>query len=128
MLIQTLLCAGKLVSEEDTKEEIKMERDPPATQEEGMLRPSVPPREGCLGLNPPTSATGSNSSVKMSERLATTRDKERDKEKGGEGGGAAAGGGGAGKEAEKRKRSRTADKLQSSSNPASPGGAKRRRT
>ena len=76
-------------------------------------------------------SSGSNSSVKMSERTSSSRDKERerDKEKGGsEGGAAAGGGGGGGKEAEKRKRSRTADKLLSSSNPASPGGAKRRRT
>ncbi|KAM7404181.1 hypothetical protein PAMP_011552 [Pampus punctatissimus] len=76
---------------------------------------------------------GSNSSVKMSERTSSIRDKERerDKEKGGSEGGAVAGGVGgvaAGKEAEKRKRSRAAEKLLSSSNPASPGGAKRRRT
>ncbi|XP_068588276.1 MRG/MORF4L-binding protein isoform X1 [Cebidichthys violaceus] len=113
---------GKLGSEEETKEEFRMEREPPATHEEG-----------------------SNSSVKMSERTSSSRDKERerDKEKGGSeggGGGAAAaaaaatagggggGGGGGGKEAEKRKRSRAAEKLLSSSNPASPGGAKRRRT
>ncbi|TDH11045.1 hypothetical protein EPR50_G00081740 [Perca flavescens] len=132
---------GKLGSEEETKEEFRMEREPPATHEEG-----------------------SNSSVKMSERTSSIRDKERerDKEKGGSegitasgggggggggggagGGGAGAGGGGGGgggaaaaaaagggggKEAEKRKRSRAAEKLLSSSNPASPGGAKRRRT
>lgn len=73
-------------------------------------------------------SSGSNSSVKMSEKTSSARDKERerDKEKGGGSEGGAAGGGG--KEAEKRKRSRTADKLLSSSNPASPGGAKRRRT
>ncbi|KAI3357897.1 hypothetical protein L3Q82_016282 [Scortum barcoo] len=96
---------GKLGSEEETKEEFRMEREPPATHEEG-----------------------SNSSVKMSERTSSSRDKERerDKEKGGSEGGAAGGGGG--KEAEKRKRSRAAEKLLSSSNPASPGGAKRRRT
>uniref|UniRef100_A0A3B5A3J0 MRG domain binding protein n=2 Tax=Stegastes partitus TaxID=144197 RepID=A0A3B5A3J0_9TELE len=90
---------GKLGSEEETKEEFRMEREPPATHEEG-----------------------SNSSVKMSERSSSSREKERerDKEKGSSDGG--------GKEAEKRKRSRAADKLLSSSNPASPGGAKRRRT
>uniref|UniRef100_A0A3Q3R158 MRG-binding protein n=1 Tax=Monopterus albus TaxID=43700 RepID=A0A3Q3R158_MONAL len=67
-------------------------------------------------------SSGSNSSVKMSERTGSNRDKERerDKEKGGSEGG--------GKEAEKRKRSRAAEKLLSSSNPASPGGVKRRRT
>ncbi|XP_017296401.1 MRG/MORF4L-binding protein [Kryptolebias marmoratus] len=108
---------GKLGSEEETKEEVRMEREPPATHEEG-----------------------SNSSVKMSERASSSREKEkeREKEKGGsDGGGAAAaaagaggggGGGGGSKEAEKRKRSRAAEKLLSSSNPASPGGAKRRRT
>ncbi|XP_056130425.1 MRG/MORF4L-binding protein [Lampris incognitus] len=88
---------GKLGSEEELKEEFRMEREPPATHEEG-----------------------SNSSVKLSER-GMNRDKDREREKGGsEGGG--------GKEAEKRKRSRTTEKLLSSSNPASPGGAKRRRT
>uniref|UniRef100_A0A3Q4B852 Uncharacterized protein n=1 Tax=Mola mola TaxID=94237 RepID=A0A3Q4B852_MOLML len=93
--------------EEETKDEFRMEREPPATHEEGTV---------C-----------SNSSVKMSERASSTRDKERerDKEKGGGSEGAVTGGG---KEAEKRKRSRTADKLLASSNPASPGGAKRRRT
>ncbi|XP_061591635.1 MRG/MORF4L-binding protein [Cololabis saira] len=106
---------GKLGSEEETREEFRMERDPPATHEEG-----------------------SNSSVKMAERTSSSRDKERerDKEKGGSDGGAAAGaaaggtggGGGGAKEAEKRKRSRAAEKLLSSTNPASPGGAKRRRT
>ncbi|XP_037628670.1 MRG/MORF4L-binding protein isoform X1 [Sebastes umbrosus] len=103
---QNMISAGKLGSEEETKEEFRMEREPPATHEEG-----------------------SNSSSKMSERTSSSRDKERerDKEKGGSEGGAAGGGGG-GKEAEKRKRSRAAEKLLSSSNPASPGGAKRRRT
>ncbi|XP_037540362.1 MRG/MORF4L-binding protein [Nematolebias whitei] len=94
---------GKLCSDEETKEEVRMEREPPATHEEG-----------------------SNSSVKM-ERASSSREKEREKEKGGGEGGAAGGGGGS-KEAEKRKRSRTTEKLLSSSNPASPGGAKRRRT
>lgn len=107
---------GKICSEEESKEEFRMEREPPATHEEG-----------------------SNSSVKMSERTSSSREKEREREKGSsEGGAAAAGGAGAaggggaggvgGKEAEKRKRSRAAEKLMSSSNPASPGGAKRRRT
>ncbi|XP_020557268.2 MRG/MORF4L-binding protein [Oryzias latipes] len=101
---------GKLGSEEDTKEEFRMEREPPATHEEG-----------------------SNSSIKMPERTSSSRDKERERDKekaGSEGGATTAGGGGGGgaKEAEKRKRSRAADKLLSSSNPASPGGAKRRRT
>ncbi|RVE71007.1 hypothetical protein OJAV_G00070390 [Oryzias javanicus] len=103
---------GKLGSEEETKEEFRMEREPPATHEEG-----------------------SNSSIKMPERTSSVRDRERerDKEKSGSEGGATTGGGGGGgaggtKEAEKRKRSRAADKLLSSSNPASPGGAKRRRT
>lgn len=32
---------GKLGSEEDTKEEFRMEREPPATHEEGTARPSV---------------------------------------------------------------------------------------
>ncbi|KAM6925398.1 MRG/MORF4L-binding protein [Xenentodon cancila] len=115
---------GKLASEEETREEFRMEREPPAMHEEG-----------------------SNSSVKMSERTSISRDKEREREKekgGSDVGGAAAaaagggavgaagtgggGGGGGGKEAEKRKRSRAAEKLLSSSNPASPGGAKRRRT
>ncbi|XP_061549915.1 MRG/MORF4L-binding protein [Phycodurus eques] len=93
---------GKMCSEEEPKEELELERELPAMHEEG-----------------------SNSSLKMSERTTSTRDKE----KGGvecavTGGGA----GGGGKEAEKRKRSRGAEKLLSSSNPASPGGAKRRRT
>ncbi|XP_005805018.1 MRG/MORF4L-binding protein [Xiphophorus maculatus] len=99
---------GKLGSEEEIKEEFRMEREPPATHEEG-----------------------SNSSVKMLERMSGSREKEkeRDKEKGGgEGGAAAAAVGGGAKEAEKRKRSRATEKLLSSSNPASPGGAKRRRT
>ncbi|XP_075993539.1 MRG/MORF4L-binding protein [Genypterus blacodes] len=89
---------GKLCSEDDSKDELRMDRDPPATHEEG-----------------------SNSSVKLSERVSSGREKEREreKEKGSDGGG---------KEAEKRKRSRAAEKLLSSSNPASPGGAKRRRT
>ncbi|XP_062314666.1 MRG/MORF4L-binding protein [Osmerus eperlanus] len=92
---------GKLGSEEEVKEEYKEERDPPATHEEG-----------------------SNSSVKMTER-AGSRDKERerDKEKG------APADVSTGKEAEKRKRSRGTEKaLSASSNPSSPGGAKRRRT
>lgn len=34
--VSPLLCAGKLGSEEDTKEEFRMEREPPATHEEGL--------------------------------------------------------------------------------------------
>ncbi|KAG9332576.1 hypothetical protein JZ751_014674 [Albula glossodonta] len=49
---------GKLGSEEEVKEEIKEERDPPATHEEG-----------------------SNSSVKMGEK-SSSKDKEKDKERG----------------------------------------------
>ncbi|XP_029575373.1 MRG/MORF4L-binding protein isoform X1 [Salmo trutta] len=90
---------GKLVSEDDTKDDFKEERDPPAMHEEG-----------------------SNSSVKMTERVGS-KDKERDREKGWAEGGP-------GKEAaDKRKRNRATEKvLNSSSNPSSPGGAKRRRT
>lgn len=123
--------AGKLVSEEETKEEFKLERDPPATHEEGAVcRPGLETRLGALiTALLPSSLTGSNSSVKMPERSSNARDKERERDKEKVGGSEGAGAGGAaGKEAEKRKRSRTADKLQSSSNPASPGGAKRRRT
>ncbi|KAL1021184.1 hypothetical protein UPYG_G00009890 [Umbra pygmaea] len=88
---------GKLVSEDDMKEEFKEERDPPATHEEG-----------------------SNSSVKMSERAGS---KDKDREKG-------SADSCLGKEAaDKRKRNRATEKvLNSSSNPSSPGGAKRRRT
>ncbi|XP_035237728.1 MRG/MORF4L-binding protein isoform X1 [Anguilla rostrata] len=49
---------GKLGAEEEVKEEIKEERDPPATHEEG-----------------------SNSSVKMTEK-PSSKDKEKDKERG----------------------------------------------
>ncbi|CAJ1085618.1 MRG/MORF4L-binding protein isoform X1 [Xyrichtys novacula] len=99
---------AKLCSEDDSKDEFRMEREPPATHEEG-----------------------SNSSLKMSERASSSREKERDREKergASEGVAGGGGGGGGGKEAEKRKRSRAAEKLMTSSNPASPGGAKRRRT
>ncbi|XP_036803541.1 MRG/MORF4L-binding protein isoform X2 [Oncorhynchus mykiss] len=67
---------------------------------------------------------GSNSSVKMTER-AVSKDKERDRDR--EKGSSE---GGPGKEAaDKRKRNRATEKvLNSSSNPSSPGGAKRRRT
>uniref|UniRef100_A0A3P8U821 MRG/MORF4L binding protein n=1 Tax=Amphiprion percula TaxID=161767 RepID=A0A3P8U821_AMPPE len=70
--------------------------------------------------------TSSNSSVKTSERSSSSREKERERDK--EKNCSDGGGGGGGKEAEKRKRSRATDKLLTSSNPASPGGAKRRRT
>ncbi|XP_077371340.1 MRG/MORF4L-binding protein [Festucalex cinctus] len=92
---------GKLCLEEEPKEELVLEREQPAMHEEG-----------------------SNSSLKMSERMTSSRDKE----KGGVDGAAPGGGAAAGKEAEKRKRNRGTEKLLSSSNPASPGGAKRRRT
>uniref|UniRef100_A0A3B5MEH2 Uncharacterized protein n=1 Tax=Xiphophorus couchianus TaxID=32473 RepID=A0A3B5MEH2_9TELE len=93
---------GKLGSEEEIKEEFRMEREPPATLEEG---------QALLLLFSATCVLSG-----------------RDKEKGGGEGGAAAAVGGGAKEAEKRKRSRATEKLLSSSNPASPGGAKRRRT
>uniref|UniRef100_A0A8C6M426 MRG/MORF4L binding protein n=1 Tax=Nothobranchius furzeri TaxID=105023 RepID=A0A8C6M426_NOTFU len=99
---------GKHGSEEETKEEFRIEREPPATHEEG--------KPGCVSFLLFLSA-GSNSSVKMSERTSSSRDKEKEP-----------GAGGGSKEAEKRKRSRAAEKLLSSSNPVSPGGAKRRRT
>ena len=70
------------------------------------------------------SLSGSNSSVKMTERVGSKdKDRERDREKG-------SAEGGPGKEAaDKRKRNRATEKvLNSSSNPSSPGGAKRRRT
>ncbi|KAM9429225.1 MRG/MORF4L-binding protein-like isoform 1-T1 [Salvelinus alpinus] len=92
---------GKLVSEDDMKDDFKEERDPPAMHEEG-----------------------SNSSVKMTERMGSKdKDRERDREKG-------SAEGGPGKEAaDKRKRNRATEKVfNSSSNPSSPGGAKRRRT
>ncbi|KAM6977339.1 MRG/MORF4L-binding protein [Aplochiton taeniatus] len=92
---------GKLGSEEEAHDDFRMEREPPATHEEG-----------------------SNSSVKLSERGGSRdKEKERDREKGGSEGAAVGG-----KEAEKRKRSRGSEKVISSSNPSSPGGAKRRRT
>ncbi|XP_006639576.1 MRG/MORF4L-binding protein isoform X1 [Lepisosteus oculatus] len=89
---------GKLVVEEEVKDEIKEERDPPATMEEG-----------------------SNSSVKMAER-ANSKDKEKDKEKGsGESTSKEAA------EKRKRNRV-TEKVLNANSNPSSPSGAKRRRT
>ncbi|XP_026879939.1 MRG/MORF4L-binding protein isoform X3 [Electrophorus electricus] len=95
---------GKVGSEEDLKEEIKEDRCLPATHEEG-----------------------SNSSVKMTDRLGSGRDKEKERER--ERGASGEPGSGQ-KEAagEKRKRNRTTDKTPSSGNPSSPGGAKRRRT
>ncbi|KAK1801668.1 hypothetical protein P4O66_022303, partial [Electrophorus voltai] len=70
---------------------------------------------------------GSNSSVKMTDRLGSGRDKEKERER--ERGASGEPGSGQ-KEAagEKRKRNRTTDKTPSSGNPSSPGGAKRRRT
>ncbi|KAK2885827.1 hypothetical protein QQF64_020716 [Cirrhinus molitorella] len=94
---------GKVASEDDVKEEFKEESDPPATHEEG-----------------------SNSSVKMSERSGSGREKERERaERGGSG---ETGSGSKESAGEKRKRSRAVEKVMSSSNPSSPGGAKRRRT
>lgn len=129
---------GKLCSDEETKEEVRMEREPPATHEEGNGPSFCEPIRTQPASDPVQVwrrqtrtwflSAGSNSSVKM-ERASSSREKEKEREKekgGGEGG--AAGGGGGSKEAEKRKRSRAAEKLLSSSNPASPGGAKRRRT
>ncbi|XP_056588542.1 MRG/MORF4L-binding protein isoform X2 [Triplophysa dalaica] len=93
---------GKVASEDDAKEDIKEEIDPPTTHEEG-----------------------SNSSVKTSERSGSGREKER-----AERGGSGETGSGSSKETvgEKRKRSRAVEKVMNSSNPSSPGGAKRRRT
>ncbi|MBN3311391.1 MRGBP protein, partial [Atractosteus spatula] len=99
-VLSLVLCwhAGKLVVEEEVKDEIKEERDPPATMEEG-----------------------SNSSVKMAER-ANSKDKEKDKEKGsGETTSKEAA------EKRKRNRV-TEKVLNANSNPSSPSGAKRRRT
>ncbi|KAG5282008.1 hypothetical protein AALO_G00051250 [Alosa alosa] len=96
---------GKLGSEDDVKEEFKEERDPPATHEEG-----------------------SNSSVKMAVEKPSVRDKERERER--ERSERAQGEAAQPKEVvgEKRKRNRATEKVLSSSNPSSPGGAKRRRT
>ncbi|KAM9445957.1 MRG/MORF4L-binding protein [Clarias gariepinus] len=97
---------GKIGSEDDIKEEIKEERDLSATHEEG-----------------------SNSSVKITERSSSGREKEKDREREREKGNSVESGGGS-KEAagEKRKRNRTTEKTLSTGNPSSPGGAKRRRT
>ncbi|XP_012690040.1 MRG/MORF4L-binding protein isoform X1 [Clupea harengus] len=97
---------GKLVSEDDVKEEFKEERDPPATHEEG-----------------------SNSSVKMVEK-PSVKDKERERERERDRPERVPGEAAQPKEAvgEKRKRNRATEKMLSSSNPSSPGGAKRRRT
>lgn len=92
---------GKVGSEDDVKDEFKEERDLSATHEEG-----------------------SNSSVKT-ERSSSGREKERDRERGASG---ESGGGSKEAAGEKRKRSRATDKTQSSGNPSSPGGTKRRRT
>ncbi|XP_065142346.1 MRG/MORF4L-binding protein isoform X2 [Paramisgurnus dabryanus] len=95
---------GKVGSEDDVKEEVKEESDPPATHEEG-----------------------SNSSVKASEKSGSGREKEKERtEKGGSG----ETGSGSSKDTagEKRKRSRAVEKVMNSNNPSSPGGAKRRRT
>uniref|UniRef100_A0A8C2JDL3 MRG domain binding protein n=1 Tax=Cyprinus carpio TaxID=7962 RepID=A0A8C2JDL3_CYPCA len=96
---------GKVGSEDEVKEEFKEERDPPATHEEG-----------------------SNSSVKMSERSGSGREKEKEKERVERGGSGETGSGSKESAGEKRKRSRAVEKVMNSSNPSSPGGAKRRRT
>ncbi|XP_028850043.1 MRG/MORF4L-binding protein isoform X3 [Denticeps clupeoides] len=95
---------GKLGSEDDMKEEFKEERDPPATHEEG-----------------------SNSSVKLLEKSGSSRDKDKDRDRQDKAPAEA----GASKDpapGEKRKRNRATEKVLNSSNPSSPGGAKRRRT
>uniref|UniRef100_A0A8C1L8U3 MRG/MORF4L binding protein n=1 Tax=Cyprinus carpio TaxID=7962 RepID=A0A8C1L8U3_CYPCA len=96
---------GKVGSEDEVKEEFKEESDPPATHEEG-----------------------SNSSVKMSERSGSGREKEKEKERVERGGSGETGSGSKESAGEKRKRSRAVEKVMNSSNPSSPGGAKRRRT
>ncbi|XP_026055185.1 MRG/MORF4L-binding protein-like isoform X1 [Carassius auratus] len=105
---------GKVGSEDEVKEEFKEESDPPATHEEG-LGPSMARQD-----------FASNSSVKMSERSGNGREKERERaERGGSG---EMGSGSKESSGEKRKRSRAVEKVMNSSNPSSPGGAKRRRT
>ncbi|XP_051517795.1 MRG/MORF4L-binding protein-like isoform X1 [Myxocyprinus asiaticus] len=89
---------GKVESEDDMKEEFKLESDPPATHEEG-----------------------SNSSMKSSRH-----EKERERTERGVSG--ETGSGSKESAGEKRKRNRAVEKVMISSNPASPGGAKRRRT
>nr|XP_023693888.1 MRG/MORF4L-binding protein-like isoform X3 [Paramormyrops kingsleyae] len=101
---------GKLVADDEVKEETKEEREPPSAHEEVWVPVWLA-----------RSLRGSNSSVKMSEK-ASHRDKERDREK-------ASGDISAKDAADKRKRNRATEKvLSSNSNPSSPGGAKRRRT
>ncbi|XP_043081457.1 MRG/MORF4L-binding protein isoform X1 [Puntigrus tetrazona] len=105
---------GKVGSEEDVKEEFKEESDPPATHEEG-LGPSMAGQD-----------FASNCSVKLLERSDSGREKERQRaERGGSG---ETGSGSKESAGEKRKRSRAVEKVMNSSNPSSPGGAKRRRT
>lgn len=41
VILIVFLCVGKLGSEEEIKEEFKMEREPPATHEEGNLSLSL---------------------------------------------------------------------------------------
>ncbi|XP_049342303.1 MRG/MORF4L-binding protein isoform X3 [Astyanax mexicanus] len=106
---------GKVGSEDDVKDEFKEERDLSATHEEGPVWVPV-----WLAR----SLQGSNSSVKT-ERSGSGREKERDRERGASG---ESGGGSKEATGEKRKRSRATDKTQSSGNPSSPGGTKRRRT
>nr|AAQ97748.1 chromosome 20 open reading frame 20 [Danio rerio] len=104
---------GKVGSEDDVKEEFKEESDPPATHEEVW----VPVWLARI-------LRGSNSSVKTSERSSSGREKER-AEKGASGESVS---GMKESTGEKRKRSRAVEKVMNSSNPSSPGGAKRRRT
>ncbi|XP_051947959.1 MRG/MORF4L-binding protein-like isoform X1 [Xyrauchen texanus] len=89
---------GKVESEDDMKEEFKLESDPPATHEEG-----------------------SNSSMKSSRR-------EKERERTERGGSGETGSGSKESAGDKRKRNRAVEKVTISSNPSSPGGAKRRRT
>uniref|UniRef100_A0A673J249 MRG/MORF4L-binding protein-like n=1 Tax=Sinocyclocheilus rhinocerous TaxID=307959 RepID=A0A673J249_9TELE len=101
---------GKVGSEDDVKEEFKEESDPPVWVPVWLAR----------------ILRGSNSSVKMSERSGSGREKEKERaERGGSG---ETGSGPKESAGEKRKRSRAVEKVMNSSNPSSPGGAKRRRT
>ncbi|TRY54054.1 hypothetical protein DNTS_034488 [Danionella cerebrum] len=146
---------GKVGSEEEVKEEFKEESDPPPTLEEGLgpcvagqdfarygqkkTFRSVPKLQLVLSTDqlitrglcknhfqrPLTIC--SNCSVKTSERSGSGREKEKERpekmasvETAGSGAKEAVG--------EKRKRSRAVEKVMNSSNPSSPGGAKRRRT
>nr|XP_055044420.1 MRG/MORF4L-binding protein isoform X4 [Misgurnus anguillicaudatus] len=113
---------GKVGSEDDVKEEVKEESDPPATHEEGSYFYDVWVPVWLARI-----LRGSNSSVKASEKSGSGREKEKERtEKGGSG----ETGSGSSKDTagEKRKRSRAVEKVMNANNPSSPGGAKRRRT